>query len=91
MLSNSSSNNPSEIVVDANSPLNAVIAVHPFHQDARALFGDCAASGIALIAPAWWEAEADSSLRRMVSAGYLTAQAAATAQVQLDSFPIPVD
>lgn len=81
---------PDEIVPDANLMLNAVISRHPYHRQAKELLSDCAASGVALIAPSWWEVEADSNLRRMEAANYLTSQAMAIAQAQLDNAPITI-
>jgi predicted nucleic acid-binding protein len=77
-----------EIVTDANLWLNVVLPSHPSHDAARQLVADCLASGVALIAPAWWEPEADSALRGMVSGGHLTLDAASEAQRTLDAAPV---
>lgn len=79
-----------EIVTDANLWLNAVIPAHSSHQAARRLIGDCLASGVVMIAPAWWETEADSALRGMVRGGFFTVEAAAHAQSLLDGAPVQV-
>lgn len=77
-----------EIVTDANLWLNVVLPSHPSHDAARQLVADCLASGVAFIAPAWWEAEADSALRGMVKGGLLSADAASEAQGNLDAAPV---
>lgn len=79
-----------EIVTDANLWLNVVLPAHPSHNPARQLIADCLASGIMMIAPAWWEAEADSALRGMVKGGLLTSEAAREAQRVLDAVPVTV-
>ncbi len=79
-----------EIVTDANLWLNAVLPAHPSHDAARRLIGDCLASGVVMIAPAWWETEADSALRGMVRGGFFTVEAAAQAQSLLDGAPVQV-
>lgn len=77
-----------EIVTDANLWLNVVLPSHPSHDAARQLVADCLASGVAFIAPAWWEPEADSGLRGMVAGGLLTSDAASEAQNILDTAPV---
>ena len=79
-----------EIVTDANLWLNAALPSHPFHVPARQLVRDCAASGVVMVAPAWWQAEADSGLRGMVRGGVLTPEAANQAQRILDAAPVRV-
>ncbi len=79
-----------EIVTDANLWLNVVLPSHPSHNPARQLIADCLASGIKMIAPSWWEAEADSALRGMVKGGLLTSDAAREAQRILDAAPVTV-
>jgi len=75
---------PRAIVTDANLWLNVVLPAHPSHIAAKRLVADCLASGVVMLAPAWWEAEADSALRGMVKGGLLTPDAANTAQNLLD-------
>ena len=79
-----------EIVTDANLWLNAVLPAHPSHDAARRLVGDCLASGVVMLAPAWWETEADSALRGMVRGGLFTVEAAEEVQRLLDSAPVQV-
>ncbi len=79
-----------EIVTDANLWLNIVLTSHPSHNPARQLIADCLASNIKMIAPSWWEAEADSALRGMVKGGLLTADAAREAQRVLDAAPVTI-
>jgi predicted nucleic acid-binding protein len=79
-----------EIVTDANLWLNLVLSAHPSHLPAQQLVSDCIASGVKFIAPAWWEAEADSALRGMVKGGLLTPDAAIEAQRVLDAAPVSV-
>jgi predicted nucleic acid-binding protein len=81
---------PREIVTDADLWLNLVLPAHPSHDDARQLVADCLASGVNMIAPAWWQAEADSALRGMVKGGLLTSEAAREAQRLLDAAPVIV-
>lgn len=79
---------PLEIVTDANLWLNVVLSTHPYHAAARQLAADCLSSGVGLIAPSWWEAEADSALRRMVAGKALTPTAAHNTQLALDAAPV---
>jgi predicted nucleic acid-binding protein len=79
-----------EIVTDANLWLNVVLPAHPSHIFAQALVADCLASGVEMIAPAWWQAEADSALRGMVKGALLTPDAAQAAQRLLDAAPVAV-
>jgi predicted nucleic acid-binding protein len=81
---------PREIVTDADLWLNVVLPAHPAHAPAQQLVADCLASGVAMLAPAWWEAEADSALRGMVKGGLLTSEAAREAQRLLDAAPVAV-
>lgn len=81
---------PREIVTDADLWLNVALQGHPSHAPARRLVADCIASGVQLIAPSWWQAEADSALRGMVAGGLLSASAAQVAQVILDAAPVTV-
>jgi predicted nucleic acid-binding protein len=89
-MSNQSDPAPREIVTDANLWLNVVLPAHPSHDAARQLVADCLASGVKMIAPAWWQAEADSALRGMERAGFLTQGAAQEAQRLLDAAPVAV-
>lgn len=79
-----------EIVTDANLWLNVVLPAHPSHHAARQLVADCLANGVKILAPALWQAEADSALRGMVKGGLLTADAAAEAQSLLDAAPVAI-
>lgn len=79
---------PREIVTDANLWLNVVLSSHPSHQPARQLVADCLASGVKMLAPAWWQAESDSALRGMVRCALLTTDAAREAQLLLDAAPV---
>jgi len=81
---------PREVVTDANLWLNVVLSDHPSHLIATQLVADCLSSGIKMLAPAWWEAEADSALRGMVRGGVLTAELASEAQEILDAAPVVV-
>ena len=78
------------IVTDANLWLHAVLPAHPSHQFAQQIVSDCLASGVLMLAPAWWEAEADSALRGMVKGGLLTLDAATEAQSLLDIAPVQI-
>lgn len=77
-------------MTDANLWLNAALPSHPFHVQARQLVRDCVASGVVMVAPAWWQAEADSALRGTVRGGGLTLDAADQAQRVLDAAPVRV-
>lgn len=51
---------------------------------------ECARLGVQMIAPAWWQAEADTALRKMVNAKILSASAGHNAQQLLDALPIAI-
>lgn len=89
-VSNASTLAPPEIVTDANLWLNVVLPAHPSHAAAQQLVADCLASGVKMMAPAWWEAEADSALRGMVKGGLLSSDAAREAQKLLDAAPVSI-
>jgi len=79
-----------EVVIDSNLILNFALGAHPYHAQTRQFLADCARTNTRLIAPAWWEAEADTALRRMVSAKQLRAGVADAAQQLLDAAPVTV-
>jgi len=81
---------PSEIVVDANVVVNFALKSNPFHEQARKLFADCTRDGTRLIAPPWWELEADNALRFLARGKHITPAVAQEAQQSLDMAAVQV-
>jgi len=79
-----------EFVVDASASVNFAVSTLPFHFQARQLLEECARLGVQMVAPAWWQAEADTALRKMVNAKILSPSAGQSAQQLLDALPIAV-
>ena len=79
-----------EVVVDANLILNFALGGHPYHAQTRQFLTQCARTNTRLIAPAFWETEADTALRRMVANKQLRAEVAIVAQQLLDAAPVVV-
>lgn len=77
-----------EVVIDSNLILNFALGAHPYHAQTRQFLADCARSNTRLIAPAFWETEADTALRRMVANKQLSAAVAEIAQNLLDAAPV---
>ena len=81
---------PLEVVVDSNLILNFALGAHPYHAQTRQFLIRCARTNTRLIAPAFWEAEADTALRRLVANKQLRAGVATIAQQLLDAAPVVV-
>ena len=76
-----------EIVVDSNVFVNIALQTHPFHIEAQRLLANCTEIGVEMIAPYWFEIEADTALRHMIRAG-LDGTTAMAAQLTLDQAPV---
>ncbi len=77
-----------EIVIDASLALHATMAGHEYNAQARRFLSDNATAR--LLAPPLFEAEADSNLRRMISALKIKPGAAAALVQLLDALPLEI-
>jgi predicted nucleic acid-binding protein len=77
-----------EIVIDASLALHAIMAGHEYNAQARRFLSDNAA--VRLIAPPLFESEADSNLRRMISALKIPTPAAEALVTLLDALPLKI-
>lgn len=78
------------IVTDANLWLHAIIPAHQYHIEALDFIQQCIKHNVHLIAPPLWEAEIDSSLRKMHSVKYINKQAFNAALQWIDASPIDI-
>ena len=77
-----------EVVIDASLALNFLIPQHPYYQQTRRFFVDYAA--YELIAPALYEAEADSNLLKMIVINNFSSSAATAARTLLRQLPVTI-
>lgn len=79
---------PQTVVTDSNLWLHAAIGAHQYHTKALDFLRHCAVSEVRLIVPVLWEAEIDSSLRKMHLVHYINEDAAQAALRWIDSAPV---
>jgi len=77
-----------EIVMDASLALHAILTAHEYHATARRFLTDNAAARF--IAPPLFESEADSNLRRMMSALKIAPDTARALFQLLDALPVEI-
>jgi predicted nucleic acid-binding protein len=77
-----------EIVIDASMALHAIMAGHEYNAQARRFLSDNAA--VRFIAPPLFESEADTNLRRMISALKIPTPAAQALVILLDALPLKI-
>ncbi len=77
-----------EIVIDASLALHVIMAGHEYNAQAQRFIADNAAARF--IAPPLFESEADSNLRRMITAQRIAPAAAGALVTLLDALPLKI-
>lgn len=81
---------PPEAVIDASVALAFVLDGEPHQPAVRQLLADLVAAGVRIISPPLFESEADSTIRRGVHQGHVTAERASELQAILDALPVQI-
>lgn len=76
--------------MDANVAVHFALAGNPLHAEARAFLARCIREDTRIVAPALFEAEADSSLRRVARLVGLSDEALDAAVRLLDALPVDI-